>query len=574
MKKIFLTCLFISILSLSSVACGKKELSEDIGTVPTEVNEEVKIQENTPLNLMKEYNRSASNVIDDKYRTFYEVFVYSFYDGNGDGVGDFKGLTEKLDYINDGNDTTDSDLGCNGIWLMPIMPSTTYHKYDVIDYLDIDPEYGSMEDFDIFMTECEARDIHVLVDLVMNHSSSQHEWFITACDYLRTLGNQEPNLDDCPYIDYYQFSREKKSGVYYPVEGSEWYYEGSFWSEMPDLNLLNEDVRAEFEEIIKFWMDKGVSGFRVDAAKEFEPGNTSANVEILRWLNDTVKAYNEDAYIVAEVWTDMNTFEQYYESGIDSVFNFAFAEQNGIIAKVLNGINGTGASHYGKTNAVLEERFSAFNSEYIDAPFYTNHDVARSAGYYSGEGSIEKTKLAQAMNLMMTGNVFLYYGEELGMKGSGKDENKRAPMFWLENQDGQGMCNGPVDMDSVKMKFPSLEIQETDGDSIFHFVKEAIHLRNAYPAIGRGTITYLEEKSDENVCFIKKEWNGNEVLQLWNISDAPVEVQVGDIVLNGTGITNDRIKGALLTGSEDIGYIGQGDDGKVIIPAYCMVLFE
>ena len=142
------------------------------------------------------------NIIDDKYRNFYEIFVYSFCDSDGDGIGDFKGLIEKLDYINDGDDTTDDDLGMNGIWLMPIMPSTTYHKYDVIDYYDIDKEYGTMDDFKAFLQECDKRDIHVIIDLVINHTSSKHEWFIAATDYLKTLdANEEPDVTVCPYVD-------------------------------------------------------------------------------------------------------------------------------------------------------------------------------------------------------------------------------------------------------------------------------------------------------------------------------------------------------------------------------------
>ena len=139
-------------------------------------------------------NEIPLNIIDDKYRNYYEVFVYSFYDSDGDGIGDLKGLTEKLDYINDGDDTTDTDLGMNGIWLMPIMPSTTYHKYDVTDYYDIDKDYGTMDDFKAFMQECQSRDIHVIIDLVINHTSSKHEWFTTATDYLKTLRMEKSRM--------------------------------------------------------------------------------------------------------------------------------------------------------------------------------------------------------------------------------------------------------------------------------------------------------------------------------------------------------------------------------------------
>ena len=532
------------------------------------------VKESTSLSLMEEYNTGEVNVVDDKYRTFYEVFVYSFYDSNGDGIGDFQGLIEKLDYVNDGDDTTNTDLGCNGIWLMPIMPSTTYHKYDVVDYYGIDPEYGSMEDFDRFMEECGKRDIHILIDLVLNHTSSKHEWFTTACDYLSKIESGEPDVTECPYVDYYYFSREKKSDVYYPVPNSEWYYEGSFWSEMPDVNLLNADVRQAFEEVTQFWLDKGVSGFRIDAAKEFISGNTTANVEILSWLNDSVKTYQDDAYIVAEVWTDINTFEKYYESGIDSVFNFAFAEQGGIIASSLNKLKGMGAVQYGKAMQALDKRFSAYSTDYIDAPFYTNHDVARSAGYYSGDESLEKTKLAQAMNLMMTGNVFLYYGEELGMRGSGRDENKRAPMFWFEDENAVGMCHGPKEMETIAKKFASLEEQEIDDSSIYQFVKEAIHLRNSYPAIGRGIVTCLEEQSDENICMIKKEYEGQEIILIWNLGNTVMEVDVSDIILNGQEISEKNIGGVLLTGIETTQCINEKDSIKIKLPEYSMVLLK
>ena len=127
----------------------------------------------TALSLMQEVNTGDEQIIDDNYRTWYEVFVYSFFDSDGDGIGDLNGLTEKLDYINDGDPATDTDLGCNGIWLMPVMPSTTYHKYDVTDYCDIDPEYGTMDDFKNLIAACHERGINVIIDLVMNHTSSQ-----------------------------------------------------------------------------------------------------------------------------------------------------------------------------------------------------------------------------------------------------------------------------------------------------------------------------------------------------------------------------------------------------------------
>lgn len=507
-------------------------------------------------------NELTKNVPDDKYRTFYEVFVYSFYDSDGDGVGDLRGLTEKLDYI--------EDLGCNGIWMMPVMPASSYHKYDVKDYTAIDPEYGTMEDFDAFMAECNARDIHVLIDLVINHTSAEHPWFLAACEYLRGLGDGEPDVAECPYFDYYHFSKEQKSGVWYQVEGTDWYYEAPFWSGMPDLNLHSQAVRDEIAKVTQFWLEKGVAGFRLDAAKEYVSDNTPANVEILTWLNDTVKAQAKDSYIVAEVWTDMPVYAQYYESGIDSVFNFAFAAQEGVIAGALNGTGGRNAVSYGKAAAALPGIFSQYGEQWIDAPFYTNHDMGRSAGYYSGEGSEEKVKLAQAMNLLMNGNAFLYYGEELGMKGAGKDENKRAPMYWSEDKNAQGMCRGSKDMDAVKMKFPSLEKQQEDKNSVYHFVKEVIQVRNAFPAIARGETVCVEAVSDEAVCVLEKTYDGEQVMLLYNMSGEERTVDVSRVEFGNGKLSGQKPAAELYTGKGKAK--AKGD--VLTLPAYSVVVYE
>ena len=217
---------------------------------------------------------------EDNYRTWYEIFVYSFCDSDGDGVGDLQGVISKLDYL--------QELGVNGIWLMPIHPSPTYHKYDVTDYDAIDPQYGTMADFDQLMQACQARDIHVILDLVLNHTSVEHPWFQTAADYLRTLEpGQEPDGNQCPYVDYYFFDQEPKTADYYPVEGTSWQYEGKFWSGMPDLNLDNPALREEIKSIMAFWMGKGVSGFRLDAAKEFFSGQPSRNIQVLLYSPPT-----------------------------------------------------------------------------------------------------------------------------------------------------------------------------------------------------------------------------------------------------------------------------------------------
>ena len=512
-------------------------------------------------------------IIDDNYRTYYEVFVYSFCDSDGDGVGDLQGLISRLDYINDGDDSTDTDLGCNGIWLMPVHPSPTYHKYDVADYYAIDEEYGTLEDFKELLAECDRRGIKVIMDLVLNHSSSQNLWFQEACAYLKGLDGAGPNAEECPYFDYYHFSKEQGGG-YYQVEGTDWYYEAQFWSEMPDLNLDCEPLREEIAQITQYWLDMGVGGFRLDAVKEFYSGAPQSNIAFLSWLTDTVKSQKEDAYLVGEAWLDMADYAPYYESGIDSVFDFAFADKDGIISKVLNG---SSAAQYGAAVTSLDEMFGAYNADYIDAPFYTNHDMGRSAGYYAGDNSAAQTKMAGAMNLFMSGSAFLYYGEELGMKGSGKDENKRAPMYWSMDPDAAGMCDGPADMEDVKMKFESLEEQETDGTSVYQYYKNVIKIRNQNPEIARGKAEYvlegdfLAEDTKKSVCAIKKTYGDSELLLVFVTGAEQEELDLTGITLNGKNIGADtEIRGALVTGEETIRF----EDGKAVMPGFSVLVLK
>ena len=566
--------LLLTISMLAATACGADGTESGVQT-DQNVENTAESAENAEETITDEEGADSDtditdslplNIIDDNYRTYYEVFVYSFFDSNGDGIGDLQGLISKLDYINDGDDTTDTDLGCNGIWLMPVNPSPTYHKYDVMDYYEIDDSYGTLDDFKQLLEECDARGIKVIMDLVLNHSSSQNPWFTEACSYLRELGDGEPKAEDCPYFEYYHFSKEKGAGCY-EVEGTDWYYEAQFWSEMPDLNLDSEALREEIEKITKYWLDMGVGGFRLDAVKEFYTGNPQANIEFLNWFQESVKAQKADAYLVGEAWLDINSYAQYYESGIDSLFNFAFADQDGIISKV---VNGSSAEQYGAVNASLQETFGQYKEDYIDATFYTNHDMGRSAGYYAGENSEKQTKLAGAMNLLMSGSAFLYYGEELGMKGSGKDENKRAPMYWSKRDDMEGMCDGPADMDDFEMKFDSLEEQEEDPTSIYQYYKKVIKIRNQNPEIARGEVEYLEDASNEQFCVLRKSWEESEILLIFHTGVETEEIDVSGISINGAEISPDSVRGALESGEEKI----EVSDGTVTMPGYSVLILK
>ena len=446
---------------------------------------------------------------DDNYRTFYEIFVYSFCDSDGDGIGDLQGVISKLDYL--------QELGINGIWFMPIHPSQSYHKYDVRDYYDIDPQYGTMADFEALMAECQKRDIHVITDLVLNHTGNDHEWFVTACDYLKSLpAGAEPNAEECKYVEYYSFSREQGSS-WHAIEGSEWYYEGMFSPHMPDLRLDNENVLNDIRDIMQFWFDKGVSGFRLDAAKEFYSGSISKNVEVLNWIQTTATELKPDAYLVAEVWEDFGVLTRYYESQITSVFNFAFGNTSGKLMQVLRGAGNP--SQVTTWATALEKADSAYlgaNPNYIDAPFLSNHDIGRIAGFCGYDPL--KTKLAAAMNLFMGGTAFIYYGEEIGMPGSGNDPSKRAPFFWNDARDN-GTTNPPPECEiPEEYPFGSLEQQRYDDDSLYNYYRQAVAIRQALPVISHGRTTCETALNVGCISATRRTWNDDACIILMNIA--------------------------------------------------------
>lgn len=454
---------------------------------------------------------SEVNLIDDNYRTYYEIFVYSFCDSDGDGIGDLKGVTSKLDYI--------ADLGFTGIWFMPLMQSTTYHKYDTVDYYSIDEEYGTLDDFKELLEECDKRGIKVIIDLAINHTSSKHKWFTEMYNYVSGLSaGEEPDASVCKYIDYYNIEKGKYgTSSWHRIGSSDYGYEGSFWSEMPDMNLANEDLRGELEEVMKYWLDLGVDGFRIDAAKEFFSGSKSKNVEVLKWLTDYCKSVKEDAYLVAEVWEGFSSYTQYYESGIDSIFGFALADSSGKIAKTINAQAGSGAGRsLADAMVQVQDTIHKYNPNAIDAPFLNNHDIARSTGYFSGNEA--KIKMASAINLMFSGNAFVYYGEEIGMSGSGKDENKRLPMYWSAT-DGTGITDGPVDADRIESKFAPVDEQMKNKTSLYSCMKRAIWLRNANPELIRGTVSVMEAIEDGDICAVSKTWEDSTIYVLMNLNE-------------------------------------------------------
>ena len=457
-----------------------------------------------PSDVDKPWTESFSEVFRERERlqagaagpglTWYQVFVYSFYDSDGDGIGDLNGITQRLDYI--------SDMGFDGIWLSPVHPSSTYHKYNVRDYYDIDPQYGTLGDFDALIEACDARGIKVILDLVVNHTDLHHPWFTERPDFY--------NIEDSP-----------GNGNWEQLPDGRW-YECQFWGEMPDLDLFNEEVRAELEKIFEFWLDRGVYGFRLDAVKDY-CGNTDNNIEILSWINNSVKRIKPDAYLVGEVWDTTDALYQYYESGVDSFFSFPFAGSGGIIARLLLQSDAPVDNYLNKTQEAFDAAKSR-NPNATNAPFFTNHDMARAAGYLRRDVNLIKT--AWGLSLTQPGDAFVYYGEELAMSGSGRDENYRAPMFWTNEEQAVGKTTGPPGMEEVSHGFPPAVEQVGDSDSIYSYIREAVLLRAKYPHISRGSYLPLPLTAGPRTGAVLREWQGSEIIVVYNISSEPATVTI------------------------------------------------
>ena len=507
-------CLLLSVLLLTG--CAPRGQTAEIPTAPESSGAAVDFQEAVLTERAVSQIKALGESPDDNYRTWYEIFVYSFCDSDGDGIGDLKGVTSRLDYL--------QELGITGIWLMPIHPSTAYHKYNVSDYYSIDPEYGTLEDFEDLLSQCRARNIRVILDLVVNHTGDDHPWFREAAEYLRELGDGFPNPEECPYVDYYNFTREPQTG-YSPLEETGWYYEARFSPQMPDLNLDSGLVRQEIKAIMDFWLDKGAAGFRLDAAKEFYSGNAGKSMEMLGWIQETASACRPDVYLVAEVWDSFASVAEYYKSGITSIFDYPFGDSVGKIPAVLRGAGKPEVvSTYAPALEKADRAYRDSNPDYIDAPFLSNHDVGRIAGFCGGDPC--KIKLAGAMNLFMSGSAFVYYGEEIGMPGSGNDPSKRAPMYWNAARN-DGTTDPPPEC-QLPESYPlgSLEEQRNDDGSVYSYYRQAIAIRNAVPALSHGATTAETALNRGCVSAFRKTCDLGECIVLMNISPETAETDL------------------------------------------------
>ncbi|MDY7077378.1 MAG: alpha-amylase family glycosyl hydrolase [Chloroflexota bacterium] len=431
---------------------------------------------------------------------FYEVFVRSFYDSDGDGVGDINGLVEKLDYLNDGDPNTSDDLSVTGIWLMPVAQSPSYHGYDVVDYYQVDDEYGTNEDFLRLMEEAHARGIHVIVDLVLNHTSSQHPWFQEALD---------PASDR---RDWYVWADGQPEGQGWHASASGYYY-GYFWDQMPDLNYDTPAVTEAMQDVIRFWLeDMGVDGFRLDAIKHLvEDGrvieNTPATHAWLQEFHTFYKAVNPDALTVGEVWSTTDDVVEYVGSEVDLAFEFDLA--NALLESAVGG-----------RKASVERRQQLVIDTYPPGQFATflaNHDQNRARSRLSND---EQAKLAATLQLTFPGVPFVYYGEEIGMRGTKPDENIRRPMQW--EPDGGFTTGEPWHSYYEDYGERHVAGQGDDPDSLLNHYRALIHLRNAHEPLRTGDWQLVETDQRSVYAFLRSN-DAEIILVLVNLGRNPVD---------------------------------------------------
>ena len=430
---------------------------------------------------------------------FYEVFVRSFQDSNGDGIGDIQGLISRLDALNDGNPATGSDLGVDALWLMPVFDSPSYHGYDVVDYEKIEPDYGTEADFDRLLAEAHKRGISVIVDFVLNHSSSQHPWFAESA-----------SSPSSPRRNWYLWCADDP-GWRQPWGGSShtWhakngaFYYGIFWGGMPDLNYSTPAVRQEMERVAAFWLRRGVDGFRLDATRHLfanGPGEMQNDqpetFEYLQEFASQVRRVAPRSVLVGENRTETPVIARYYES-LPMSFNFPLA------SAILEGVKAGDAAGIG---AKLQEMTELYPPDVIDTPFLTNHDMKRAATELGNEPA--RLRSAAAVLLTLPGAPFLYYGEEVGLQNGpgGNDEFKRTPMPW-DATPGGGFTTGKPWFELAPGKeTANVAAQAADPGSLLSWYRQLIRARKGSSALRSGTLSLLSpaDLSTPVLAFVRE----------------------------------------------------------------------
>ena len=524
-----------------------------------------------------------------KGKVAYQIYPKSFKDSNGDGVGDLKGITEKLDYL--------QDLGIDILWLSPVYKSPFIDQgYDISDYYAIDPLFGTMEDMEELIAEGKKRGISIIMDLVVNHCSSHHEWFQKAL--------ADP---DGPYADYFYFIESDKEpnnwesyfggSVWEPVPGTNKYYLHSFHKDQPDLNWQNPVLREEIYTMINWWLDKGIAGFRIDAIinikKDLEwrslPSDRANGLvpvpeslvnaqpiePFLQELKErTFAKYN--AFTVGEVFNETDE-ELHFFIGKDGVFSSIFDFKQTMLGQEGKGWFDHTLPTADELNESIFQAHERADSIGVLSTIIENHDEPRGVSHYIAEGSVNDTskKALGTIQVLRKGIPFIYQGQEIGMEnqvfesvedfddiatingyhvakeaGLSEEEalavianysrdNARTPMQWTA-EPGLGFSDGPAWLISPKPDYSiNVEDQEKDPDSILNYYRQltalyrhplygnTIRFGDMIPAYrDRENIIAFERRGDKRLLIVSNFQNRQASLDL----PAPIET----VILNNT----------------------------------------
>lgn len=485
----------------------------------------------------------------------YQIYPRSFYDSTGSGIGDLRGIMQRLDYL--------EELGIDAIWLSPINPSPDRDfGYDVSDYLSIDPKFGRIEDFEELVKQAGIKGIHIVMDLVLNHTSDQHPWF-----------QESRSSRENPKRDWYIWKEGKRKGQ--PPNnwlsvfgGSAWkwdentgqYYLHMFYPEQPDLNWRNPEVRKHLLEVFRFWLEKGVKGFRLDVFNLYFKDDKFRDNPVrpfhVRPDQRQAMKYNSDLPEMMDVLADIRAILDQYESA------YAVGETFLSTPEKTAGYCGEHALHQAFLFDFLEcpwnaQRFSRVVEQWEEAigmdrwPNYVlnNHDVKRSASRYGQGENDERLKIAAAMLLTLRGTPFLYYGEEIGMREVKlKKSQILDPVglrFWPFYQ-GRDGCRTPMQWDlTANAGFTSgrtwlplhpdwqernVEKQVKDSGSLLNFYKELIALRRAEEVLVKGEIHLLYD-APRNVLAYERVYLNKKAWIYLNFSDKPQWIGIPDATI-------------------------------------------
>jgi glycosidase len=440
---------------------------------------------------------------------YYEVFVRSFADSNGDGVGDLKGLTSKLDYL--------KDLGIEGLWLMPINSSPSYHGYDVTDYLNVNPDYGTREDLKQLVEEAHKRNISVLMDFVVNHTSTQHPWFQDA-----------KSSPTSPYRDYYQWATPTTNTSELGDTGQQlWYGSGNnqyfayFWEGMPDLNFDNPKVRQEIIKAGQFWLkDVGIDGFRLDAAKHiYADPDPAKNVQWWQEFRTAMEDVKKDVFLVGEVWDSPYAVAPYLK-GLNSTFNFDLSKMLLTAAK--------GEYDPGLVSQLVTVRqmyAEEAGKGFIDSTFLTNHDMDRALSQL--DDNLDHAKVAASLLLTLPGDPFVYYGEEIGMRGRKPDEGIREPMLWKKDSQAAEQTSWEISKWNSDTAAKSVEEEQAEEGSLYQHYKKLIHARRSSDILVRGDLEDVKAPQVQGAMLFKRTLDGQSLLVVQNLGGKAQQIPLG-----------------------------------------------